>query len=336
MRENYSHHRRKGSALIIALCLLILVSLLTASIVTLSQISNQTSKISYDRVSAAYRAEGAAARVVWLLLNDKRNFPNRALGAGQDYDSTTDERYLADGVKHSLKYYDGEVDISIYDMVCGINISGWSAERGLAELQNNFENEPDKYEEYKIFMNRVLDYVDTDDFIRPNGGFEKGDYEGIGLMPLPRNYQMQFREEILLIPDASQLFSPDKYGRLSEFQVIPPTTGLSNPSGKQNFFSVSRSRIISKCDLSEEEADSIIEARDLWAKKETSLSESVEPDIMDKLKRQFSFNESGYYTFIIEASSGENSSKRILVCSLRLGASIEGRECCYYEWQFLQ
>ena len=332
MKKN--HKNEQGTALIIVLGLIVLISLMTISIVTFSQTSYQLSKITCDRAKAAYWAEGAVARSIWMLRHDIATHPTRTLGKEQE-DNV--ERFLADGTEHMFETdSDAKVKVSIFDAVSGLDISGSNPTRYMRRPQSYFQDDDKAYEQYKFFLNSVRDYVDGNDFEQANGGFEREDYEAEGMAPLPRNYQMQFREEILWVPDCDDFFSYDQYGCISEFRIIPPK-GMRQMRGKNNFFSATPSQIQLSTGLDDAQVQEIISAKDSWFSDKIPISENLSPDIIGKLKQRYSFRESGYYTFIVDASPGEGLAGRILTCTVQVTRNISNySDLRYYEWRFLR
>lgn len=319
----------KGAALITVLCFVVLVAMVTASAVTVSQISNYTSRTSTDRSVSAYLAEGAAARVQWLIMADKRKFTSRALGE-TEYDQEEQERFLADGTFHKMDYYGTEVKVTIYDMSSGYDISDDNPARHLETQKLAFSDNAELQEAFSAFTDCVKDYVDKDEFLQLKG-MEKSAYAAKGLYPLPRNGRFQFREEIMLIPGFGKFYQPDSYGRISSFRLIPPLNMQRIGQGN-DFFSASREQIMSRCSFSTEQGDKVIEARDKWKNERIPLNQSLDPALMTTLKGRFSFRESGFFTILVEASPGQNRAKRILAASMQIGTQVISRGTRYYEW----
>ena len=334
--KSINQSEEKGIALIVVLTLIVLLSLLTFSTATFSQISYRLSTINRDRIKSAYWAESAAARTMWLLASDIKKHPSRALESDDDEEEV--ERFLANGSSHTIKNEDeAEIKVKIYDASTGIDISGSNPIKYLQKHKTAFEDDKDKLEEYKYFLNSVVDYVDTNDFVHLNGGFEKDDYKAEGMEPLPRNYAFQYREEILWVPEIEKFFTPNKDGIMNAFRLIPPK-GLPPIRGNSNFFSETNQNVMQlKTGLQKDEVDSIFKARNDLLKSKTSLADSLDQDILKKVKGKYSFRESGFYTFIIEASPGKEMAGRIFTCTIRLTRNITGgKELRYYDWRFLR
>ncbi len=321
----------KGAALITVLCFVVLVAMITASAVTVSQISNYTSRTFTDRSVSAYLAEGVAARIQWLIIADKKKFSSRTLG-DTEYDREPQERFLADGTLHKIDYYGTEIDVTIFDMSSGYDISGNNPTRFLVRQNSTFSDDTELQEAFNVFTDCVKDYVDKDDFMQLKG-MEKSGYTAKGLYPLPRNANFQFREEIMLIPGFGKFFQPDNYGRIPSFRVVPPLN-MPNMAQNNNFFSASRELIMTRCAFTSEQADKVIEARDRWKNDRIPLSQSLEHELglLPTLKSRFSFSESGFFTILVEASPGRNRAKRILAASMQIGNQVASPGTRYYEW----
>lgn len=331
---------QSGSALIIVLGITAFTSLLILSIVSISQTSNLSVMTANDRGYATYYAESALSRALWLLAADKRSFSNRSLGE-LDYSALGDgtDRFLADGVKHEIYCGDDAFAmVSITDMASGIDVSGLNPVKDLSGNKKNTGDDAQKFDGYNAFLNALQDYIDADSFVCLNGGLEKSDYESMGLQPLPRNSKLQFREEMALIPVAKDFFKPDCYGRLSDIRIIPPTGLQQLPSsGKSFFFPVSCEKLMADCNLTLEEAQQTLAAKEQWNTKRIRISDLLEPDVLGKLKQKYSFSESGFYTFTVYAPAGENMAGRILISSLKVDKNISSEENIqFYERAFFQ
>lgn len=321
---------RRGAALIAVLSMLIVISLLVASSVTLSQITSYISAETTNRITSAYSAEGAGARAMWLLMNDKKNNPERGLGETPDA-LDTEERYLADGTKHKMSFNDTDVEVGIYDMLSGISIVGLQPSNTLKRTPDDFKDSDMSYEDYLKFMDCLDDYTDSDMFTRLNGAEEK-EYLDLGMPPLPRNGAMKIREEILWIPGCIDFFQPDENGIMSGFQIIPPE-GMSNVVGKKSFFSVTRTDMMRECGFDSMKADQVIAARKEWETDKKPLADLLDEEILAKLKEKFSFKESGYYTFIIRIIPKYGKSERLLSFSMKVDSKIGGTMCNLYDWR---
>jgi general secretion pathway protein K len=73
-------------------------------------------------------------------------------------------------------------------------------------------------------MNSLLDWIDPSAFSRV-GGAKAFYYESQGLPYVPRNFAMQYKEEVGLIKG----FGSDVYGRIQPYLTMLPSTGF-NPN----------------------------------------------------------------------------------------------------------
>ena len=336
-KKNFSNdNEENGIALIVVLALTVLLSLLTFSTVTFSRISYRLSSINTHRLHSGYLAESAANRTIWLLAYDIAKHPSRSLAS--DKEEEEEERFLADGSVHKIENdEDAEVSVKIFDAASGIDISGSNPVKFLQKHKTAYEDDDEKLEDYKFFLNSVLDYVDSNDFVHMNGGFEKDDYEAEGMEPLPRNYAMQYREEMLWIPDVEKFFTPDKNGLMNTFRLIPPK-GLPPIRGNSNFFAENNEDLMQlETGLDKDEVQSVFKARNELLQSKTSLIDSLDNDVLSKVKGKYSFRESGFYTFLVEASPGKNMAGRIFTCTIRIGRTLTGgKELRFYDWRFLR
>ncbi len=320
----------KGAALIVVLCFLVLVGLITSSAVVISQINAKSLKVNADRTYAAYIAEGAAARLQWLIMSDQTKFSDRNFHNFRTDQDDEQVRYLADGKTKNIKYYNTNTHVKVFDMASGIDISGSNPSRKLKSMAQMYDNDDEEKDEFEIFLDCLKDYTDRNDFIQLKG-MEEDDYENLNIPNLPRNSKLEYREEILFIPNAKLFFKPDKFGRMSVFNVIPPK-GLPKFNSKINFFSADKYIIMDKCKVDSEEAEEIIENRNNWLNSDKAFSDFFEPDTIGMLKRYFSFKESGFYTLIVKSSYDKVSPSRMLIVSLKISKAINTNGNQYYQY----
>ena len=310
------NNQESGIALIAVLCMLLLVAILVASAVAMSQYAAFESSTFSGFTRSLYVAEGVAARVRWLLMADRRKHTNRNLESLED-DLGESERYLANNVTHSLDYYGQKITFQIEDMISGIDISSSSPD---SSLQNLFKqdatqkNDPD----FLMFCAKLHDYADRNDLLSVNGMESKG-YQQKELYNLPRNNKLQFTQEIMYVPGFDDYFAPDKYGRLSMFRIITPEK-LSAPKGRPSLFSSPLELIKNKCKLTNREMEQVTEALEKWKSENTPLTDSLEPGLKTKLLTQFGTMESGYYTLVINTSA-KSSPGTTLICSFHYNSN---------------
>ena len=334
--RGYYINNEDGSALILALGMVVLVSLLALSIVTVSQMTDKLSKSVTDRSKAAYLAESAADRMIWLLSWDIRKYPNRVLGGAGNSDQLP--RVLADSSTHIHKFENGwSANVTIKDAVSGYDISGSNPTAYLRRREREFEEDEFLLEEYKTCLSCLKDYVDANDFTQLIGGLESEGYDALGLTPLPRNKPLEYREEILWIPGFDEFLSLDAYGQLSNIRIIAPR-GMRGLRGKPNFFTADKGELNSMARMDDQQIASILEARNTWMKDSGGkpFSEGLSIDMMSSLRRSYSFRESGCYTFSIKIVANNKHILRVFNCSLCVNRNlVSGKTIQYYDWMFL-
>ena len=310
------NNKESGIALIAVLCMILVVSILAASAVAMSQYASFESSTFSGFTRSFYVAEGAAARIRWLLMADRRKHSNRNLdSASEDLDES--ERYLADNVVHNVNYYGCPISFQIEDMMSGIDISGASPD---TDLNGLFKQDPTQPidPEFAKFCAKFHDYADRNDLLSVNG-MERGGYQQKDLYNLPRNNKLQFAQEIMYVPGFDDYFSIDKYGRIPMFRLIPPEK-MSKTRGRPNLFAAPPELIKSKCKLTDREMEQVTEALKKWKVENTPLTDSLEPGLKTKLTTYFSTMESGFYTLVINTYS-KSSPGTTLICSFQYNAS---------------
>jgi hypothetical protein len=327
-----SSRRESGAALIVVLSFLVLLGLITAAVVQVSQLSSRKLSNNADRGFSAYLAEGAAARLQWIMMAYKIKYPSTGDQSIPENMDQPQFLYSACGRKVSLKYYDATINFYIFDMASGFNVSGGTPAQGLDPMRNIFLFDPDKSAKFITLLDRISDYVNPNRETKSANGLSRADYTNMGMFPLPRGDKLDFREELLWIPGVSGLFTVDDWGMLSTFNIIPPD-GLFFSSNQCNFFSATKELLMSKCNFTDQEATDIVNARNNWMRSgaNTSLYNYISNEIIARIKQQFSFGDSGYYTLIVNASQGSGSMSKTVIVSLKITQSItNGNEYFQY------
>lgn len=309
-------YRRKkserGIALVTTLGVLAVVSLLAASAVVLSQYAEKDSYTFSSLTRSSYIAEGAANRLYWLILNDRKKYPQRNIDISDDALQEDEERYLADGTPHLFEDYYGEkVKYEIRDAVGGMDVSGSMPQRDLIAFMGDLEKDSAERERLEMIGNRLQDYVDSDDLVKLHG-MEQSEYLQANLINLPRNRPFQYREEMLLIPEIQQLCQPDNSGRLTSIRLIAPQ-GLQPIGGRPNLYSSSISQIASRCRLTDMETAELEQAFTEWNKNKTPLKKTLPSGFLKRLEMYYGTSESGFYTVLIDTSSEQQPGIRLAV-----------------------
>lgn len=330
--------RERGSALIVVLSALLIAGVLTLSVVSLSKLSYRSSAVSTDRSEAAYIAEGAAARAQWLLMFDLKNFRDRQLYAEQNglqkaQDALSSalsdwERLIGNGQTHKFDYYGEEISFTLNDMIGEIDISGAGASDKLRDAWTSRYQDFDEYESFLEFVDCLNDYTDRDENRRLKGA-EAPDYD---YPNLPRNDKMAYREEVLLVKNAGLFFQPDADGRLRNITPIPPSGMASldqaQKTAKMSFFNADAASL-RRAGFNETEISLILQARDAFQSSGAALEDTLAPELIARLKNNFSFKESGYFSFKVTAG---RRFKRSLFFSLKVEERMRTDGNLYYEW----
>ena len=302
----------QGIALVTTLGILAVVSLLAASAVVLSQYAEKDSYTFSSFTRSSYIAEGAVNRLYWLILNDRKKYPQRNIDVSDDALQDDEERYLADGTPRVFEDYYGErVKYEIRDAVGGMDVSGSMPQRDLIALIGNLEKDSVERQKLEMIGNRLQDYVDGDDLVKLHG-MERSEYLQANLINLPRNRPFQYREEMLLIPGIRDICQPDDSGRLTSIRLIAPK-GLQPIGGRPNLYSSSVSQIASRCRLTDLEASELEQAFSEWSKSKTPLKKSLPPGFLKRLEMYYGTSESGFYTVLIDTSSEQQPGMRLAV-----------------------
>ncbi|MDD3118742.1 MAG: type II secretion system protein GspK [Victivallales bacterium] len=333
--EGRDSNGERGFALIAVLSLMLLMTVIVAAVVTASQTTRFAVATTVGMTDSIYDEESAAARAIWLLQHDRNKFPNRSPGGKSDGSEAPGERFLADGSEHIWTCNGNRMSIRITDMIAGISLNGYQPLAGLSYLGKQQLTDPDYQQELETFKNRLMDYVDNDDLLRPNG-LESADYAAMELAPLPRNNRFEYREEILLIPGHEKFFVPDENGILRGINPIPPRNlQIPSAANRPHLLSAPENLIRNKCRLSDAELIRVKAALDYCRRERVSLEEafSSAPELLLRLKAEFATTESGYYTFTIRPAADSGRPGRTMVISLKVGANLGSTALRYYQWR---
>lgn len=330
MKNQYS--KESGSALVAVLCLIFTAGILTTATLSISKTGAFDVNSHLEMQRSLYIAEGAANRIQFLIAADTHSFPGETLGY-TDYAEYDHDRYIADGVVHKLDYYGTPLQFTINDALGGLDFSGTNYRNTLTMLTNSFITDSDWGEKLTKLRAKLDDYTDSDDNVNEDG-MEKGEYEEIYASPLPRNDGFQFREELLYIDGFREIIPLDKYGRLSRVRLIPPENTVNERrANRPSLFSADIMTLRMYGNLTDEEAKEVWEALVEWKENRVLLTDSLDPLLIESLSN-FSGQESGYYTILIEPDSASPRPFRRLVQSFE-GFSIAGptnKIMRYLEW----
>ena len=325
--------KENGSALVAVLCLVFAGGILTAAVLSLSKIGTFTVGAHVARQRSMLVAEGAAARIQWLMAGDWKLFPSEKIGE-TDYESSEHDRYVADGVVHTMDYYGEKIQFRINDAVSGDDVVG-NAATSLNRLIARDDVEEDQKEMVARVISKIQDYADSDSDVKDDS-LEALDYEEQDMKPLPRNAAIQFREELTYIPEFTNLYPQDKYGRLSSVRLVAPS-GCTLPSGKPSLYGADERAIRNYCTgLDDNQITEVVEALDVWRKERTLLSDTLDEHLLEQLKSAFSTSDSGVYTVTLEAPEDEGRPFPRLTFTYK-GFDVGGAPnelIEYFEWNF--
>ena len=312
MKNNFKKCREQsGFALVGTLLLMALIGMLTLSATALIQYSNAQISVSCDLSRSFYAAESAVNRTIMALYRDIRMHPDRKLGQ-TDYAMTGTERYLADSVVHEYTIDDRLLRTWITDANSGIDVSSHAPEQNLREaFREIIGNDANAQEEFEYFLDKVTDYIDSDDFVGTRG-MESMHYRLQGIPALPRNGALQFREELLSIPDAKKYLHLDETGLLSMIRVIPPDE-LRKTAGRMNLYAAPLALLRAGARMNDEESEEFKSALRQWRIDRKRLSDTLDPALYSRLSGAFSMHETGIYVISADSAMIDYPGRRLSV-----------------------
>lgn len=315
----HRNERESGVALITVLALMAMLGVLAASAVAVSRYSAAETDTFSSMQRSVLEAESVANRTLFLLLSDRAKYADRKLGEP----TPGGERFLADGTKHEFTVNGRPVTVRIFDAVSGIDLSG----RNPSARLTPFFSSKECNEALEILATRLDDYTDADELVR-NGGMESPHYRAAGVPELPRNRPLQFREELLWIPGAAELFPADSTGRLGAIRLIAPE-GLRPLAGRESLYASAPEEIAARGLLSVPETELLAHALEAWRSGRKPLAETLPPGLAGKLELHYSVRESGAYTIVADTASPDNPGCRL---SVTVRPSANARVIEYYEF----
>ncbi len=323
--------QEQGSALIAVLCLIFMAGVLTGAVLSMAKYSAFTVASHVALQKSMYINEGAANRIQFLIAAD-RSVYTTALLLDFDYAEYDTDRFLADGVVHTLDYYGTAVEFVITDARSGYDLGGSAYRATLRQLSQSDITDTALSDEMTALGAKIGDYIDEGDELATDG-FEAGDYEALNMEPLPRNAAFQFREELWYIPGIADRFPPDKNGRLSKLRLVAPQ-GMDELSGSPSLFTADKFILMAYCNIEEENAETVLEALETRRKERTIFSDLVDPLVLESLRRGVSSDESGNYTVSVGAPAGGGRPSRRLTFTypgFNSGGPLNNT-VQYYEW----
>lgn len=323
-----SRSGEKGAALIAVLALVSTCSVLVAAMVLLGRV-HRTEVHTRCAVSASrYAAESAMNRIIWLVTADRELFPDSVPGE-EDYDEFSHDRYMADGVIHTMEYMGRTVRFRVEDAVCGLDLS--SGASGLEALLTGREDDTAVADALENFGDLITDYMDADDSVTGEG-MEADDYEAADSDPLPRNGAWQYREELMWLTDAEKFLPCDRFGRPTGI-MLP---GIAVTDSRPGLFTATWTELTTLGGLTGTEAALVLEALNRWRRERTPLADSLDGTLYLNLSENFRLEESGVYRVTVEQAAADGEPTAVLgaVFEAYSGAP-DGNVLVFREWMFL-
>lgn len=332
--------RNKGIALLVVLGAIVLFASLTGMLVALTHATNVCSRVTSDRARGRQIAETALADALWFALSQQSSGALREGVRRRSFTSTepTDEEpvWLPDGRPYSLKYGNFTVEFRIFDANRGFDIAGVNPGVRLRQrFQSSVGPDTELDPELDSFFDVLDDYVDGDDLTRLLG-LERRDYEHDGLERFPRNGVVKFREEAYWLGGIERLFGSmqPKLGQPlppDAIRIIPPVRARF-PS-KPSFFSSSPEMIRVTAQLTPDELDQALSARDLYYRDQIPVQESL-GGLYSKIGMRMSMGASTIYSIAVRVvnHSGDVGRESIATMDTRRLFSTEQPPYIIY-WQ---
>ena len=341
----------KGSVLIPVLAVIVSCSLIVTALMALSQLGTSGMAAHTRLQKSAYLCEGALNRAQWLIAAERATSPGTSL-LYFDYADSEYDRFLTDGAEHVMDYHGIPVRFVITDAAAGLDFSRLYRRTTLRQLAADPSADTEYLDKVEQFSQLLGDYVDSDDTATEEG-MEGDDYLDSARKPLPRNAELQYREELFWIPGFTDLFPPDRGGRLSSVRVIPPDSMIQTGSGRNtgrggsssssllarnpNLFGAGDYYLRYVCKLEEDELEQVREAIRLYQTERVSLQDSIEGTLFTKLMNNLNWSQGRTVTVTIDpAAAGSGPSKR-LAATWTVSDSVSGPTdgvVRYLEWMF--
>jgi general secretion pathway protein K len=167
-----------------------------------------------NKTEAIVKARSACDTVIYQILNGRMTQKEILFTGGQEFSELKalplDNRKVPVGDDVYIQAQDS-------NGVLSLAIINEAALRRLIKKAGEPENVPDP-------VDSILDWIDADDFSRPNGA-EAFYYRGEGLPYKPRNYPLQYMEELMMIKGIDRKL----YGKIRPYLTLLPATGF-NPN----------------------------------------------------------------------------------------------------------
>jgi hypothetical protein len=319
-------------ALVVVMGVAAVAAVMAAHVMLLSETVAEEALVASERQRLRYLAESAADRAFWLLLVDRRLYPDRTLGLSTlNRDERLAEPWMLDGRTHSFTLDGVECETTLRQTPQGISFAGSQPGQ---ELRDQIDPEDvEARQAVETFLDIAADYVDADDQTHLHG-MERQDYESAGWPGLPRNAPLQFLGEICWLPglrDVLAIPPPPGWSEgqlLREVQMVPPL-GISTPtrqggSALAPFFSSSPGTIQHRGAFDAAELSRVLAARSSWQQEGVPLDLSLDAELLSRVRSRFSLDESTAVTVDVDAVA-RSSAKGGLSCRCQVTRLLDVR-----------
>jgi hypothetical protein len=315
--------RQGGMALVVVLGAVSLFAVLAAMMITSSQTAKLITVVNIERSQMKYAAESALAYGQWMVMSDRRRFPNRRLGARDIQREAEDvESWMADGKSHFVWVTDDILaEVQVKDAAQGWDFSSLQAVRQTKTtfMRTLDEHDDERREQLEIFFDILEDYLDPNDQQRLNG-MEEAEYEGLGIYDFPRNDSLSLREEVYWLPHIETLIPGLGDGALPPqdlVRIVPPPN-VRKFTGKPALFSSSSEVIRTAANLDSLELSNVRACIQEWYANKTPLNECLDPQTYQKVSSAMSLQAMGVYTFHVKAGYENGDVTRSMVATIDL------------------
>jgi len=159
-----------GVALISVLCMIFTGSLLVMMTLMISQTGTFSLIPHIEMQHSMYIAEGVSNRVQWLISADRaKNISESQNMFNISRESETEERFLPDGMSHSIDFHGELVSVTIYDTISGIDLSANSYRSSLQNYVSESSDDEELSDNISVLSAKIADYIDSDDVVSTDG-----------------------------------------------------------------------------------------------------------------------------------------------------------------------
>ena len=299
--SNPSRSGESGVALVTVMALLSVLGMLAAAVIASSLYLMRDTRSARSRMLAFYASESALNRALFCLRLDRAAHPERRLG---EYDYSRRgavDRFMADGIRHTIVRGDDVFFVTVTDAVSGIGIAPAATtlpERLAAAWRDRARFRNSDFDTSRLFgrfLDKLTDFLDADNF-RQLDGMERDEYRKLNLANLPRNGVPEYADELLMIPGAADFLASG---------ALPPLLpagwcGVAIPDGRVSLFASQLEEIAVAAELSDRELARLREALEEFRSTGKPLGNFLAQAIADKLEGKVKSDESGFYRIRVE------------------------------------